>query len=246
MLGLYAIEFFELASPDRPAGLAGGGVSGNALLTRLKPLSSFRVELPISLDWRRETTDSRLPRALRRILRREPRIGRRCGIAAELAIGERRLAVCSLHLEDKAGGVSGRWSQYLAAVAALEARCPAPAASVIAGDLNTFDSRLARLYSRDHDGTALGRPAGTPEAAWWKTHLLPTTGYTDPIPPTAWTFRVRPFFRAKLDWITTRGGAVRDLGVGPFSSSDHRPLWIDLDLDGAPASPAPNSEHSQP
>jgi len=38
-------------------------------------------------------------------------------------------------------------------------------------------------------------------------------------------------FKRKLDWIAVRGGRVVSFGVGPFSSSDHRPLWINLTTD---------------
>ncbi len=231
MLGLYGIEFLELASPHRTARFAGGGATGNAILTRFQPVSSFRIDLPVCLDWSRGAADPRMPRSLRRRIRREPRIGQRFGIAVELVIGTHRLIVCSVHLEDKLGGVKGRWSQYGAAVVAIDARSDASVVAVIAGDLNTFDCRLARLRTHETDATALGRPAAVPEAAWWKTALLPATGYADPFPAAGWTFKIPPFFRAKLDWITTKGGEVRDCGIGPFSSSDHRPIWIDLDLD---------------
>jgi endonuclease/exonuclease/phosphatase (EEP) superfamily protein YafD len=101
-------------------------------------------------------------------------------------------------------------------------------ARIIAGDLNTFDSRLARLWTRDDDTAALGKPADMTEAAWWRTALLPRTGYIDPFADTAWTFAASPFFRAKLDWIATRGCRCLDWGVGPFASSDHRLIWADL------------------
>jgi endonuclease/exonuclease/phosphatase (EEP) superfamily protein YafD len=167
---------------------------------------------------------------VRRRIAREPRTGQRFGLGVEFALGRHRLVVCSLHLEDKFGGVSGRWSQYAAAQQAVASRCDASTVSVIAGDFNTFNSRLARLFRPESSATALGKPAGTPEAQWWKTALLPPTGYADAFPPGTWTFTITPFFRAQLDWITTKGARVRDCGVGPFASSDHRPLWIDLDF----------------
>jgi endonuclease/exonuclease/phosphatase family metal-dependent hydrolase len=228
MQGLYGIEFLELPSRHRRAWFAGGGATGNALLTRFQPEATFRVELPPCLDWHDPLTEATAttPRSLRRRLRREQRIGRRFGLGAEFRIGRRKLRVCSLHLEDKYGGIAGRWSQYQAAVAALDGPTPC----VIAGDFNTFDSRVARWHSFDSDTTALGKPREVSETAWWRTKLLPRTGYTDPFPDTAWTFAVPPVFRAKLDWITTNACTVRHFGVGPFSSSDHRPIWIDLEL----------------
>lgn len=232
MLGLFAVEFFEIASPLRSARLAGGGVTGNAILTRFAPETSFRVELPAIVDWQRGLYDVGLRRSVRRRLRKEPRVGSRCGIGAILAVGSARLAVCCLHLEDKAGGLSGRWSQFCQAVQTLEARSRHADTRVVAGDLNTFDSMLSRIVSRDGTATALGKPASTPEAAWWKGALLPHTGYHDPFGAKDPTFSVSPMFRAKLDWIAVKRGRVLRQGIGDSSPSDHLPIWADLALCG--------------
>ena len=219
MLGLLGIEFIERQSPRRDARSAGGGVTGNAVLTRFEPVATFRLPLPPCVDWERGATGPDLPARVRRRIAREPRLGQRFGLGAEFELGRHRLIVCSLHLEDKFGGVRGRWSQYMAAQEAVAPRCDASTVSVIAGDFNTFNSRLARVFRPESQATALGKPAGTPEAQWWKTTLLPPTGYADAFPPGTWTFTITPFFRAQLDWITTRGGNVRDHGVGAFASS---------------------------
>jgi endonuclease/exonuclease/phosphatase family metal-dependent hydrolase len=231
MLGLFGIEFLEVPSPYRHARFAGGGATGNALLTRLEPVMTFRVELPPCLDWEKGDDARSLPRSVRRCLRNEKRVGRRFGLGAEFWVGGRRLHVCSLHPEDKQGGIEGRWAQFMAAAQAVDARSGETAASVIAGDFNTFDCRLVRLFTPDSDVTALGKPPGITEAAWWKSVLLPPTGYGDPFPDSSWTLAVPPLFRAKLDWITTKGCEVRNFGVCSFSSSDHRPIWIDLQMD---------------
>ncbi|HUN40526.1 MAG TPA: endonuclease/exonuclease/phosphatase family protein [Acetobacteraceae bacterium] len=232
MLGLYSIEFLEIPSPLRNRRLAGGGATGNALLTRLEPSVAFRLPLPPCLDWQASDAASGLSRPARRSLQREPRIGQRFGLGAEIRVGAQRLRLCSLHLEDKQGGIAGRWAQYMAAATALD---PAGEAvtCVIAGDFNTFDSRLARLLTGDNDASALGMPARMTEARWWRTALLPRTGYVDPFPNSAWTFALTPLFHVKLDWITTKGCVVGGFGVGPFSSSDHRPIWVDLYLPAA-------------
>jgi endonuclease/exonuclease/phosphatase family metal-dependent hydrolase len=230
MLGLYGIEFLELEGRERPARYAGGGAVGNALLTRCAPAASFRIELPVTLDWSGAGA-AELPPTVRRHLSEEPRTGRRFGIGADFAIGSKSLIVCSLHLEDKLGGIRGRWSQFSAAAGFLRDRPASSAAiSVIAGDFNTFDSAASRVFTRETDATALGRPFLATEAGWWKSQLLPTLGYADPFPPKAWTFRIFPVFRAKLDWITANGGIVRDFGTGDAGLSDHRPIWMDLDL----------------
>ena len=230
MLGLLGIEFLELDTPERCDRLGGGGATGNAFLTRLEPRLTFRVPLPACVDWRLGAENPSLPKFTRRRLRREPRLGERFGIGMELTIGKRTILVCSLHLEDKHGGLAGRWSQYMAAVKSLESRGIEDAIHVIAGDFNTFDNWIARLVSGDTDAMSLGKPPSRREAEWWRDHLLPTTGYRDPFQTTDWTFSATRFFRAKLDWITVRGSRVQDFGIGPFASSDHRPIHVDIDL----------------
>jgi endonuclease/exonuclease/phosphatase family metal-dependent hydrolase len=230
MTGLYAIAFYELASPRRSARRQGGGVVGNALLSRLAPQRYFAISLPAVFDLTRAEGNERLPPWVRWIVSREPRRGRRGGLGAVFVVGGRSLVVASVHLENKQCGVAGRWTQYRAALDAVEAHAGPDAVRVIAGDLNTFDCSLARRYTRERDAEACGKPAGMIEAEWWKLSLLPPTGYADPFPADAGTFQVTPFFRPKLDWITVRGAAVRAHGIGPFASSDHRPVWADLDL----------------
>jgi len=230
MRGLFATEFFEIDSPLRPGHLAGGGVTGNALLTRFEPTSVFKFDLPGCVDWRPDSDHSDLGWLVRQRLRQEPREGERSGICAELVLNGKKLSVASIHLEDKAGGIEGRWGQYLAAAEILRDQQPSADVRVIAGDFNTFDCRLARLISSDDDSRALDKPRDLPEAAWWKDWLLPPTGFADPFSPTCWTYQVSPLFRAKLDWLTTNSKQICATGVGPFASSDHRPIWMDLDL----------------
>jgi endonuclease/exonuclease/phosphatase family metal-dependent hydrolase len=228
MYGLYTVEFLEVPSPSRVSRLKGGGATGNALLTRLPPTTAFRVDLPITVDWHPLADRSALPSSVRRRIKREPRIGRRCAIGAEFKVDGRNLLVSSMHLEDKFGGVSGRWSQYSSAVREVEIRRGSTGIGVAAGDFNTLDSRLARLLYPDSDATALGKPRHTTEASWWRDVLLPSAGYTDPFSPSDWTLQVWPLFRAKLDWITTRGAEVYQCGVGSLSGPDHRPIWVDI------------------
>jgi len=235
MIGVFGAEFLELDTAGRTRRSAGGGVIGNAILCRTPPTRTFRVELPAILDWEDGAQDRALPARVRRRLRREQRIGRRFGLAAELSVGRARLLICSVHFEDKFGGVNGRFRQYRAVLDAM-ARDDRDSAKtlVVAGDFNTFDSETARLVTPDTDMTALGRPRGVTEAEWWKSRLLPHTGFVDPFAADAWTFRIPLLFRAKLDWITFKNGTVRDCGIGPFASSDHRPLWVDMELRTGP------------
>jgi endonuclease/exonuclease/phosphatase family metal-dependent hydrolase len=229
---LYGIEFLELDSPRRGRLRSGGGAVGNAILARHEPHAAYRIALPAALDWRSGGEDRRVPWRVRRRLRREPRIGGRFAIGAEFAIGGRRIAVCSTHLEDKLGGVAARWAQFRTLAAALDDRCGSSGIGVVAGDFNTFDTRIARLVAADRAATALGKPAGLPEAAWWHSCLLPRTGYADPFASSAFTFSVTPLFRAKLDWITVKGAPAHRGGIHVSTLSDHSALWADIDLAG--------------
>ncbi len=224
MLGLFGIEFFELDDARRRHGLAGGGVTGNALLTRLRPSAALRIELPAALDWESDNVDPALPSRVRRQIRREPRLGRRCGTGLQLDWGA-PLTVWSAHLEDKFGGIAGRFAQFRALAAAT-----VPGACVIAGDLNTFDSPLARLLRPDGATRALGKPWFWREAEWWRTCLMPSEGFVDPFGSNDWTFRAGGLFRSKLDWIAARGCTVHAAGVGEQGPSDHRPIWADVEV----------------
>jgi endonuclease/exonuclease/phosphatase family metal-dependent hydrolase len=231
MIGIFGAEFLELQTAGRTRRSAGGGAIGNAILCRMQPTATFRIELPAALDWEHGVRNEELPRRVRRRLRLERRIGRRFGLAAEFSVGGAQLLVCSVHFEDKFGGVSGRFRQYRSVLDAVAARGRAFAKTiVVAGDFNTFDSETARLVVPDTDMTSLGRPHGITEAEWWKIRLLPSTGFVDPFTADAWTFRIPLLFRAKLDWITVKNGTIHDCGIGSFASSDHRPLWVDMAL----------------
>ena len=89
MLGLYGIEFLELCSPWRSKNLAGGGATGNALLSRVAPVNAFRIELPLCLDWQSGPRDRALPWVTRLHLLREKRIGRRYVEVSPHALSDR-------------------------------------------------------------------------------------------------------------------------------------------------------------
>src|SRR5688572_7884408 len=77
MMGFLGVEFFEIVTPHRPKALAGGGIQGNAILTRVLPKKCFRIELPIAFDW------VNAPKTKKEVVRREKRIGARFALAVE-------------------------------------------------------------------------------------------------------------------------------------------------------------------
>ena len=137
MLGLYSTEFFEIQTPYRWKKLAGGGVHGNAILTRIRPSSYYRLELPnASFDWNNPTPSQAI------LTKYEKRIGARFAMCAEFQLSNRKLVVSSVHLEDKYIGADGRLAQFQSLVEQLKSRVSETDISVIAGDLNTLETWL--------------------------------------------------------------------------------------------------------
>ena len=224
MMGLLGVEFVEIESRHRPQAWAGGGIEGNAILTRIRPKRSFRVELPIAFDW------ANPPASHQEITRREPRIGRRFALCVEFDYFGKPLIVCSTHFEDKAGGVAGRFAQFKTLATTIDSLTSNNAISIIAGDFNSLENWLTSI-SRGHvPATALNKPWYTSECRWWKERLLPETGYQDPLPCHNWTYKRWMIYRERLDWIAVRNCRPLRSGVGDFNTSDHRPIWAEVEL----------------
>jgi endonuclease/exonuclease/phosphatase family metal-dependent hydrolase len=222
MRGYFGIEFFEIESPYRDEKQAGGGVHGNAILTRVEPEDVYRVELPRILDW-----ENPPPEREKRV-RKEKRIGGRFSLCADFVGAASTLTVCSTHFEDKLGGPDGRVTQVNDLIESLDARTPDDGVQIIAGDMNTLANWLTHLFGITKAHEAQEKPWRMPECVWWKTSIIPGTEYQDPFTCSDWTFKLTRLYREKLDWLLVRNAAVTDKGVGDFNSSDHRPLWIEL------------------
>ena len=223
MRGYFGVEYFEIDSPHRPPRLAGGGVHGNAILTRLQPARCFRIELPQYFDWLSP------PARHEETARTQPRTGARFALCAEFEVGEGSWMICSAHLENMDAGVQGRFAQFLRIAAEMDSGSSTALARVICGDFNTQDNWITSLWGLSRREKSLQKPWYRSECAWWKQALLPATGYVDPFGCREWTFVQDRIYRAKLDWILQRNCRVLDYGLGDFNTSDHRPLWVDLE-----------------
>jgi endonuclease/exonuclease/phosphatase family metal-dependent hydrolase len=224
MLGFYAIEFYEIERPERSDKYSGGGVHGNAILTRIEPSSFYRIELPPSFNWEDP------PKRLEKLTRCEPRIGARFALCAELQLGENKIIICSTHFEDKDGGVEGRVNQLNSLMQTLDNKAKKNDKVLIGGDFNTLDNWLARITGVSMAIQAQGKPWYISECQWWKNHVLPPLGLFDPFGCKDWTHQVAGVYREKLDWIAMKNCEVEDYGRGGFNTSDHRPLWVDIIL----------------
>lgn len=221
MLGIFDPEFYEIQTPNRQPNLAGGGVHGNAILTRFFPTKYYSVGLPILFNWENP------PIKDRKIAIKERRMGQHKALCAEFNFNGEPITICSTHFEDKAGGVVGRFEQYKQIVLHINQQAGIDEIAIIAGDFNTFDGWLPRLVGYSRADESLMKHWLQPECQYWKQQLLPRFGFSDPFNCNQWTYRILSY-RAKYDWITLRRGKAYNPGVGDFNGSDHRPIWTEI------------------
>jgi endonuclease/exonuclease/phosphatase family metal-dependent hydrolase len=224
MLGLFSVEFFEVQTPDRLKKLAGGGVQGNAILTRVLPKKYFRIELPVAFDWENP------PESKKGIVQREKRVGARFALCVEFDYFGRSIIICSVHFEDKDGGIEGRFAQFKSLAETIRRTTSEGTMSIIAGDFNTLENWMTNVTRGYQSSKSLRKPKYVKECRWWKDCLLPETGYTDPFTCKDWTYKRSQIYKEKLDWIAVRNCQVLKNGVGDFNTSDHRPLWAQIKL----------------
>lgn len=227
MLGLFSVEFFEIQTPYRSKKFAGGGVHGNAILTRILPKRYFRIELPVAFDW------VNAPESKKEIALREKRVGDRFALCVEFDYYGRSIIVCSTHFEDKDGGMEGRFAQFKSIVETIRKETSEEAISIIAGDFNTLENWitvLTRTYPNSKPLRKRRKPWYVSECHWWKEHLLPKTGHMDPFTCKNWTYERSMIYKEKLDWIVVRNCQVLKQGIGDFNTSDHRPIWTEIRL----------------
>jgi endonuclease/exonuclease/phosphatase family metal-dependent hydrolase len=224
MLGFLSVEFFEIQTPQRSKELAGGGIHGNAILTRFLPKKYYRIDLPVAFDWG-NTTGYR-----KEIARREKRVGARFALCVEFDYFGRPVIVSSTHFEDKDGGIRGRFAQFKSVAETIRRTTSEDAISILTGDFNTLENWMTAVTGRHQHPNLLGKPWYTSECRWWKNCLLPETGYADPFTCKDWTYKRWMLYREKLDWIAVRNCQVLQQGVGDFNTSDHRPLWAEIKL----------------
>jgi endonuclease/exonuclease/phosphatase family metal-dependent hydrolase len=243
----FVAEFEEFHSPLRKPHLQGGGVHGNAILSRFdfEPRSWPHHHQPV--DWDREGP-----------LIGEPRRGARVVLAADIHVpGLDSPVLCySLHFEVFTG-IFGRIRQLADVFAHSKINQERTPRQLIFGDLNTMAHGIARLSSMYcRDGMRLGS-LGYSEAAWWQKHILSHTQTSDyltkyrgspfseeEISSLANPYFYDPFcvtkdttlqgysgtFTGKLDWTMLRGWHVLGKGMGNnhYKWSDHKLLYVIL------------------
>lgn len=232
----FITEAVELASPLRSDRTQGGGVHGNAILSRFnfEPFRIRHTHHPV--DWNVEGERYR-----------EPRRGERVILAADVWVegggggGEILfpLRAYSLHLELYCG-ISGRIRQFTDVLEDARQHLSNRPYQLIFGDLNTMAhgiARLSPLYCCDH---LRWMSLGYSEAGWWQRNIFDKVGdassdklnphFFDPFCMTKDTTLQGYFglFRGKLDWTLVRGCAVLAKGIDNhlYKWSDHKLLYV--------------------
>ena len=215
MRGYFSTEYIEIDNEYRSKDLAGGGVHGNMILSKFPIEKIYRVELPQYFDWYDP------PKGTPKKIIGEKRIGGRFTLCADIKIGDQLTTVCSVHFENRDSGATGRKASLDHLLAAFDQKHPL----LLAGDLNTFDARLTRVFGISDSDKALEECSSANECKCWQSVILPERGLAPAFNWDDWTFKYA-FYKAKLDWVITRQLNVVDKGIGDFNTSDHKPLWI--------------------
>jgi len=201
----------------------GGGVSGNAILSRLPLSNPFILELPYT-----DMYNGIIP--TRSTIRNffAPTKGKCIALGASVETGKGIIPVYTTHLEISRATIATRVAQFKS----INNNIGNANRVILAGDFNTAAHGIFGLYNIIENYDAWTKKSiFTPEAVYWKKHIIKETNLTDPFNPgTDWTLQVKGLYHAKLDWILTRGLTVIKHEVGSVGYSDHRPLVITVEI----------------
>lgn len=163
---VFVCEFEEQWSREqRTMRNQGGGVHGNAIVTRWAVERVEVLALPAAFDWARD--GARIG---------EPRRGGRYALAAFLRHPRSgaRVLVYSVHLEVFCG-IFARLKQFAPVLAHARRHADTHAHQMVLGDLNTMAHGLARLFPKYCCDALRWRSLGWSEAAWWQRNLFSVT-----------------------------------------------------------------------
>lgn len=208
---VYGVEFVELPRPGWPEGES--CEHGNAVLTRWPIVNAEEIRHTESADWYIEPGAARDGR--------EPRLGGRMAVMADITVNGRPLRVYAVHFDSGMHEHAFRGAQARQ-LAAHAAAFPGPV--VIGGDMNTF------AYAAD---LASG---GTPNDS--TVPALTDAGYADAHaaikPHKRGTTRVEYGVRMVIDLIFVKDADIQDSGICPAKIcdplSDHLPVWTEIRL----------------
>lgn len=222
---VFMTEFQELHSPLRSKRNQGGGLHGNAILSKYPFKHSVIGHQRHPVDWKNEGEGIG-----------EPRRGERAILVGEFgsdSAGGEVFLVYNLHLEVFCGIVDRLKLFQDVLDHSIKAASKNIKRQLIMGDLNTGAHGIARLhYLFCRDGFRF-TSWGQSEGSIWMKDLLSSPSECN------WFWEAFPLkqktlhshhrlYEAKLDWILLRGWRVLWRGVDNlnYSSSDHRMLFV--------------------
>eukprot|EP00042_Codosiga_hollandica_P033795 m.230270 g.230270 ORF g.230270 m.230270 type:complete len:379 (+) comp54268_c0_seq4:100-1236(+) len=220
---LFVCEFQEIHSPMREPRAQGGGVHGNAIMSKFDfiTFSAFKHNVE-PVQWNTQGEDYR-----------EPRRGTRVTAVATLATPFGPVDAYSVHLEVFCG-IEARMEQFCEV---LDLCRLSENPQIIGGDLNTMAHGIARFSSKYCNDWLRWGSLGRSEAQYWEDTLWSdpdlNPGFYDPFDVNTVTLsNYGGWFTGKLDHLRLRklqhveadvGGELADLGEG-MGLSDHR--WL--------------------
>ncbi|KAG0201064.1 hypothetical protein BGX33_010539 [Mortierella sp. NVP41] len=160
LYGGFVPEFWELEHPGRKDRDQGGGVHGNAILSKW-PVNGFRVldHVHHAYEWERDGHKLN-----------EPRLGRRFTIVADIQTPSGPLLCYCAHLEVFTG-IVGRISALSDILADAELYSDRYPYQILFGDLNTISHSIARLAKTISTDQYRVGSLGSQEAEWWDRNL---------------------------------------------------------------------------
>jgi endonuclease/exonuclease/phosphatase family metal-dependent hydrolase len=250
--GVFVTEFVEIDSPHRSARLAGGGVHGNAILSRHPIRQAGVVRLSQFYDWTKCTS--------------QPRQGERVAVWADIELPQRGGEVMrfySVHNENFCGALE-RLQQLCEIQQHRTVTWGNDKPCCIGGDLNTLMHGAIRLlpglYPARDNLFRFWSSLGSSEAEWLQQHVLTDAGIAavtavqhqlpveamralstleDPLPKgragntlcSSILTCISCCYTAKLDWLlVSRDLHCTNSGIGGSGLSDHHCVWVDLAL----------------
>ena len=241
----FVAEFEEIHSEMRKADAQGGGVHGNAILSRFDMKGKLIFHDEHAFDW--ETSGHTL---------NEPRVGERLVLACEVMVPDLPILCYSAHLEIFTG-IVGRLKQFSDILEHAHKNLEKFPHQLLFGDFNTMAHSIARLSSKFCRDSLRWKSLGWTESEYWNNRVIsffPEHGrinynlqdlaldekhlvnlrnphFYDPFHPN-FTSLISYFglYQGKLDWTLVRGFVACQKGSenDDYSASDHKLLWVDL------------------
>jgi endonuclease/exonuclease/phosphatase family metal-dependent hydrolase len=248
---IFVCEFVELHHKMRSDRDQGGGVHGNALLSKFDFGQARSIAHFEAYNWERDG-----------ILVREPRKGRRYMLSVEVLTPLAKILVYNLHLEvfcgilDRVRQMADCFEDVRQEERRHRNEGNEPPPILICGDLNTMAHSIARLSPKYCRDKMRFFSFGVNEATWWKRNVFDVVNHKTNSRVLRWGLTpdeaqrainpgfYDPFniyhdvtlcnhhglFQGKLDWILLKHLiAIRtDLGNHDYSASDHK--WLRAEI----------------